>query len=159
MTGTQCGLFTHKSVPVIFESPCIWPIFSGPLVVAVKQKAKCTFGLTAILFFNILVFYVCISVCLFLCMSFYLYVSLSVCRSIRLSLYLSISLSTKRWRDSYVRLLKTMYQLYLLFIAEWREEIIMFGQTESGNCRIVFPSTIPAFTWRKWETLQKCHSG
>jgi hypothetical protein len=23
MTGTQCGLFTHKSVPVIFESPCI----------------------------------------------------------------------------------------------------------------------------------------
>jgi hypothetical protein len=22
MTGTQCGLFTHKSVPVIFESPC-----------------------------------------------------------------------------------------------------------------------------------------
>jgi hypothetical protein len=24
MTGTQCGLFTHKSVPVIFESPCIY---------------------------------------------------------------------------------------------------------------------------------------
>jgi hypothetical protein len=23
MTGTECGLFTHKSVPVIFESPCI----------------------------------------------------------------------------------------------------------------------------------------
>jgi hypothetical protein len=23
MTGTQCDLFTHKSVPVIFESPCI----------------------------------------------------------------------------------------------------------------------------------------
>jgi hypothetical protein len=22
MTGTQYGLFTHKSVPVIFESPC-----------------------------------------------------------------------------------------------------------------------------------------
>jgi hypothetical protein len=22
MTGTECGLFTHKSVPVIFESPC-----------------------------------------------------------------------------------------------------------------------------------------
>jgi hypothetical protein len=22
MTGTDCGLFTHKSVPVIFESPC-----------------------------------------------------------------------------------------------------------------------------------------
>jgi len=23
MTGTACGLFTHKSVPVIFEPPCI----------------------------------------------------------------------------------------------------------------------------------------
>jgi hypothetical protein len=23
MTGTNCDLFTHKSVPVIFESPCI----------------------------------------------------------------------------------------------------------------------------------------
>jgi len=23
MTGTKCGLFTHKSVPVIFEPPCI----------------------------------------------------------------------------------------------------------------------------------------
>jgi len=22
MTGTDCGLFTHKSVPVIFEPPC-----------------------------------------------------------------------------------------------------------------------------------------
>jgi hypothetical protein len=24
MTGTDCGLFTHKSVPVIFEPPCIF---------------------------------------------------------------------------------------------------------------------------------------
>jgi len=24
MTGTKCGLFTHKSVPVIFEPPCRW---------------------------------------------------------------------------------------------------------------------------------------
>ena len=23
--AAQCGLFTHKSVPVIFEPPCIWP--------------------------------------------------------------------------------------------------------------------------------------
>jgi len=23
MTGTDCSLFTHKSVPVIFEPPCI----------------------------------------------------------------------------------------------------------------------------------------
>jgi hypothetical protein len=22
MTGADCGLFTHKAVPVIFESPC-----------------------------------------------------------------------------------------------------------------------------------------
>jgi hypothetical protein len=27
MTGTDCGLFTHKSVPVIFESPCIIKLF------------------------------------------------------------------------------------------------------------------------------------
>jgi hypothetical protein len=27
MTGTDCGLFTHKSVPVIFESPCTCVIF------------------------------------------------------------------------------------------------------------------------------------
>jgi hypothetical protein len=25
MTGTNCDLFTHKSVPVIFEPPCIIP--------------------------------------------------------------------------------------------------------------------------------------
>jgi hypothetical protein len=25
MTGTNCGFFTHRSVPVIFESPCIQP--------------------------------------------------------------------------------------------------------------------------------------
>jgi hypothetical protein len=24
MTGTNYTLFTHKSVPVIFEPPCIW---------------------------------------------------------------------------------------------------------------------------------------
>jgi len=24
MTGTKCGLFTHKSVPVIFEPLCIY---------------------------------------------------------------------------------------------------------------------------------------
>jgi hypothetical protein len=28
MTGTQCGLFTHKSVPDIFESPCTYRIRS-----------------------------------------------------------------------------------------------------------------------------------
>jgi len=25
MTGTDCGLFTHKKVPVMFEPPCIYP--------------------------------------------------------------------------------------------------------------------------------------
>jgi len=24
MTGTDCGLFTHKSVPVTFEPPCMY---------------------------------------------------------------------------------------------------------------------------------------
>jgi len=24
--AAQCGLFTHKSVPVIFEPPCIYPL-------------------------------------------------------------------------------------------------------------------------------------
>ena len=24
--AAQCGLFTHKSVPVIFEPPCIWNV-------------------------------------------------------------------------------------------------------------------------------------
>jgi len=27
--ATQCGLFTHKSVPVIFELPCIWLVSKG----------------------------------------------------------------------------------------------------------------------------------
>jgi len=26
MTGTVTGLFTHKSVPVIFEPPCIYRV-------------------------------------------------------------------------------------------------------------------------------------
>jgi len=26
--ASQCGLFTHKSVPVIFEPPCNLPLFS-----------------------------------------------------------------------------------------------------------------------------------
>jgi len=27
--AAQCGLFTHKSVPVIFEPPCICCVFRG----------------------------------------------------------------------------------------------------------------------------------
>jgi len=33
--AAQCGLFTHKSVPVIFEPPCItqpWRAFPQPLL-------------------------------------------------------------------------------------------------------------------------------
>jgi hypothetical protein len=30
MTGTDCGFFTHKSVSVIFESPCIIRSLSYP---------------------------------------------------------------------------------------------------------------------------------
>jgi len=30
--AAQCGLFTHESVPVIFEPPCIWiKILAKPL--------------------------------------------------------------------------------------------------------------------------------
>ena len=40
MTGIDCGLFTHKSVPVIFEPPCIYcPFFS-------LQNAVCFIILT-----------------------------------------------------------------------------------------------------------------
>jgi len=28
--AAQCGLFTHKSVPVIFEPPCTSTFFQGP---------------------------------------------------------------------------------------------------------------------------------
>ena len=27
--AAQCGLFTHKSVPVIFEPPCIYKYYTG----------------------------------------------------------------------------------------------------------------------------------
>jgi len=27
--AAQCGLFTHKSVPVIFEPPCIWNLLQN----------------------------------------------------------------------------------------------------------------------------------
>jgi len=28
--AAQCGLFTHKSVPVIFEPPCIFHVYLSP---------------------------------------------------------------------------------------------------------------------------------
>jgi hypothetical protein len=31
--AAQCGLFTHKSVPVIFEPPCINVVLHCPLIV------------------------------------------------------------------------------------------------------------------------------
>ena len=36
--AAQCGLFTYKSVPVIFEQPCIWCM---PLTVTVNTVAEC----------------------------------------------------------------------------------------------------------------------
>jgi len=30
--AAQCGLFTHKSVPVIFEPPCIYAHIQDPLI-------------------------------------------------------------------------------------------------------------------------------
>jgi len=34
--AAQCGLFTHKSVPVIFEPPCSWTR-------EVEQSSKCVY--------------------------------------------------------------------------------------------------------------------
>jgi len=35
--AAQCGLFTYKSVPVIFEPPCIWfSFFSSSMNVQIK---------------------------------------------------------------------------------------------------------------------------
>jgi len=43
--AAQCGLFTHKSVPVIFEPPCI---MHGPvyLVISVCKMINIIFGCT-----------------------------------------------------------------------------------------------------------------
>jgi hypothetical protein len=32
MTGTECGLFTYKSVPVIFEPPCTYLLSTMKLI-------------------------------------------------------------------------------------------------------------------------------
>jgi hypothetical protein len=40
MTGTNCDFFTHKSVPVIFEPPCI---FSSPCLHGVDRKSRLAF--------------------------------------------------------------------------------------------------------------------
>ena len=33
--AAQCGLFTHKSVPVIFEPPCTYKVKSGAFNVTI----------------------------------------------------------------------------------------------------------------------------
>jgi len=38
--AAQCGLFTHKSVPVIFEPPC--SISLGNLVFVTREGHRCT---------------------------------------------------------------------------------------------------------------------
>jgi len=35
--AAQCGLFTHKSVPVIFEPPCIFDEREGGCVLSVSD--------------------------------------------------------------------------------------------------------------------------
>jgi len=36
--AAQCGLFTHKSVPVIFEPPCIWVrVLTVPMHLGLKR--------------------------------------------------------------------------------------------------------------------------
>jgi hemoglobin-like flavoprotein len=40
MTGTDCGLFTHKSVPVIFESPCTYIHIFYKMVLVHRPRLK-----------------------------------------------------------------------------------------------------------------------
>ena len=43
MTGTDCLQFTHKSVPVIFEPPCMFTDFDGRCIVStLLLKMKCS---------------------------------------------------------------------------------------------------------------------
>jgi len=39
--AAQCGLFTHKSVPVIFEPPCTWPNNSGSFPPSLHIDLQC----------------------------------------------------------------------------------------------------------------------
>ena len=41
--AAQCGLFTHKSVPVIFQPPCIYEIYDCPFVQKHNISRKRTF--------------------------------------------------------------------------------------------------------------------
>jgi hypothetical protein len=43
MTGTNCDLFTHKSVPVIFEPPCTKNI-GNTYVIVVRASEKKPLG-------------------------------------------------------------------------------------------------------------------
>jgi len=44
--AAQCGLFTYKSVPVIFEPPCIWHIWLSdrPLLPSDIQNCNVQFS-------------------------------------------------------------------------------------------------------------------
>jgi hypothetical protein len=46
MTGTDCGLFTHKSVPVMFESPFIYKLNSLNHIIVKVELCKDQAGLT-----------------------------------------------------------------------------------------------------------------
>jgi len=46
MTGTDCGLFTHKSVPVIFEPPCITNnILAKGMLLSVQDQKIISLGI------------------------------------------------------------------------------------------------------------------
>jgi hypothetical protein len=57
MTGTNCDLFTHKSVPVIFEPPCIMTV-SITQVENRKEKVKDNF----VCFVNLVLLLMCVVV-------------------------------------------------------------------------------------------------
>ena len=42
MTGTDCGLFTHKAVPVIFEPPCIYIYIAHKTAIFVTHAIRQT---------------------------------------------------------------------------------------------------------------------
>jgi len=50
--AAQCGLFTHKSVPVIFEPPCIFILY-GNLFMMTKVIKMIMATVTCVLFFII----------------------------------------------------------------------------------------------------------
>ena len=56
--AAQCGLFTYKSVPVIFEPPCIY-CYCGTYIVMCSYVCVCWLVLFyAVVYFNIIIQYI-----------------------------------------------------------------------------------------------------